>query len=53
MGTLVSLVGLLTLTGCGWCWKVSTTGSERLATLVFGTTIPKTFSPKTWLEFLS
>lgn len=47
------LLALLTLTGCGWCWKVSTTGSERLATLVFSTTIPKTFSPKTWLEFLS
>lgn len=53
MGTLVSSAGSLTLTGCGWCWKVSTTGSERLATLVFGTMIPKTFSPKTWLEFLS
>lgn len=49
----MSLVALLTLTGCGWCWKVSTMGSERLATLVFCTTIPKTFSPKTWLEFLS
>lgn len=49
----MSSVALLTLTGCGWCWKVSTMGSERLATLVFCTTIPKTFSPKTWLEFLS
>lgn len=49
----LSLVVLLTLTGCGWCWNVSTTGSERLATLVFGTTMPKTFSPKTWLKFLS
>lgn len=47
------MVGLLTLTGCGWCRKVSTTGSERLLILVFCTTIPKTFSPKTWLEFLS
>lgn len=51
-------IGLLSvpqrmLTGCGWCWNVSTTGSDRLATLVFCTTIPRTFSPKTWLEFLS